>query len=303
MLTASLAVSLLALSASLDLPLLPLDPPSAALAQEGDAPPPPPPGVDAPPAVDEPPPAPPTGVEEAPPPPPALTPPDGARVAPAEPDSAGPRARMNERRKKKQAKDDGLDPMLTTAVQIGVGTLTCGVCSLASCGAAFGIGLLTLPLASLAIPLLVTAITSVRDLILCSAVGATVGGVEGLTGNLIGQEEADLLWPTLAGAGIGAGVGGTFLIANFILAAMNLGSPPPPSPGQTPNPTQLLTSNPIASAVSLGACGVCVVGCLALPIVPAVVYSMTAQPKAESASVALLEQPPTQDTSRTAMAY
>lgn len=313
MLAASLTLSLLAFAATLDAPSMALSPSSPSLAQdEGEPAPPPPPDTlgDAPPAAEDsvaddsvgedmgaPPPS--------PPPAPGVTPPAGARVVEPEADAKGPRARMKERRRQRQAEADGLDPLLTTAAQIGAGTLTCGLCALGACGVSTIGGFTLATLGVAAIPFVGILASGALDAFLCGTVGATVGGVEAFTGNLFGQEEGSLLWPVLAGAGVGVGASAVFTGVSLTVAALNLSTPPPTrAPGETSDLNQLLAAtNPVALVLNLVALGVCVAGCAAIPIVPAIVYSMTAEPK--GTTTAALQPPvmPSPNPARTAMAY
>ncbi len=289
MLTAPLAVSLLALSAALATPLVPSASAhgTAALAQAEAA-------AEASPVVEDPP----AG---------DVTLPEGAREVPPKEEASGPRARMRERRKQREADAEGLDPILTTALQVGAGVGTCGVCTLGYCGLSLVIGgPLGLVLTPLGLPLVTALVTGAIDAALCGAVGLSVGSVQALVGNQLGSEEGSLLWPALAGAGIGVGASAVGTLVSLALPLTGY-EPLELKPGDTSVALDDLVavSNPAALALQALTLGACVLGCVAMPIVPVLVYSLVAEPKATLRGTAseLESGAPAPSPSRMAMAY
>lgn len=208
------------------------------------------------------------------------------------------------RRARRQPRSEGLDPMLTRAAQVGVGVGTCAICGGLSCLTSTGVGFVLTPL--LVVPLLSTFVIGGLEVLLCGATGAAVGGAETLTGNWLGREEADFLWPVLAGAGVGAGSSALLLGVNVASYALNLGADAPTlEPGAPVDPNAVLAAtNPLAAALSLAALGVCTAGCIAIPVVPVLVYGLVAEPKAaEGVRVDGQESPLPKAAVRTAMAY
>lgn len=221
--------------------------------------------------------------DPAPPPPDAVVPP-AAAVDPSpaleeddEPveDEEPARPKRKRRRSSDEEGAGGLDPLLTGAAQVGVGAVTGLVCCAGATGLTCVTTALTAPLA--AIPFLGTLISGIVTLGACTSTGAAVGGVEAVVGNLIGSEEASILWPAAAGAGVGAAYGAVALVLGLAQAALTN------STGTLlPNET-LAVTGPIGFALSLLTLGLCAATCVAIPVVPAVVYAMTAEPKVPDA--------------------
>lgn len=301
------------------------------IAQVGDPPPPPPPPVEEPDdrleesfEDDEPPPAPRPPVEEplgspgeeafgdaAPPPvppPPAATPPaptpapDVAAEPPPRAEERGPASAAPERkrsRRRVREQPSGLNPVLTGVAQVGAGVATCALCTVGSASAACMLSLVTAPL--MAVPLVGTIVSGVVSLGLCTATGAAVGGVETLTGNLLGAEEASFLLPVAAGAAVGAAFGVGNLALNLGSEALGAGAGLSRDPS---NPLGTAAGDPVSSLISIVGCGLCVGACVAIPVLPAVVYAFVAEPKVTADTTVRDElQPPGNPRLASAIAY
>jgi hypothetical protein len=229
----ALAAAVLSLAAQAGAPPDPTAPPAA------DAPP-----ADAPPISQ----AVPLVPFEAPPPPPVN--PTHPEAPP--PPSATP-APDQKKKKPKLEESHGLDPLATGLVQVAAGTGGCCVGCCVSLVPFFGFSI---------IPGLVGGILASVSVV--TITGATVGGTEGIVGDLFGNDRAPLLWPVLTSVGaMTLTTGGLVALAAFA----------PAIPG---NATTLPASY---TPFAFGELGVIVVGTAATLILPAVVYAATSSPK------------------------
>lgn len=160
-----------------------------------------------------------------------------------------------------QGPPPGMDPLLTTAAQIGAG---CGVALLmAPCFVLPYVNFCTGPIACLVAP-------------------AAIGSVETLVGDLLGQNRGALLWPVLAGYGgelLGLGVYTVAVVVTGLLAGGGIAGLTTVL-SRDPNPSVLIPAL-LASygVVILGAAVGALAGGTLCATAPALAYMFTSEPK------------------------
>lgn len=152
------------------------------------------------------------------------------------------------------AKPSGLDTFPTVGIQLGAGVATCCVG-----------GCVTAPLG---------CIPFVGNCLQLTALGALIGGVEGVAGDMFGTKRDALMFPLIAGAAPLL-AGALVNIGISVAQSVTRSALPPFDPTNPGTYINAVTSSPFALAQA----GVSLVAGIGAIVAPAVVYQLTAVDK------------------------